>query len=140
MSDEKSRIGEEILSYCGRCKLALAHVILDMKTEKKIGKCKCKTCNAVHNYRDPVAMAHKKRTAKTATKTTTSTEETWRAAVASSTGKAKPYAMNKSFNTGELIDHSTFGRGVVMQRVRDDKIEVLFEASRKLLISAPLPA
>ena len=140
MNHEKIGVAEEVLSYCGRCKLALAHVIVDMKTEKKIGKCKCKTCNAVHNYRDPVKMAHKKRSAATTKKAEASPEQIWQTAMAASKGKAKPYAMDRSFSTGELIDHTTFGRGVVMQRIEQNKIDVQFEATRKLLISAPLPA
>lgn len=140
MSTKSDKIGvaKEILSYCGRCKLALAHVIMDMKTEKKIGKCQCKTCKAIHNYRDPVAMAKKARAKRAAAMPDATPEELWKAAIASSKGTAKPYAMNKSFQTGELIDHSTFGRGVVMERIREDKIEVQFEAARKLLISAPI--
>ena len=142
MSKEHEAIGvaKEVLSYCGRCKLALAHVIMDMKSETKIGKCQCKTCKAIHNYRDPVAMAKKARAKRIAAKPDATPEELWQEAMASTKGAAKPYAMNKSFNTGELIDHTTFGKGVVMQRIQQDKIEVQFEAARKLLISAPIPA
>jgi len=136
--NEETGVAKEVLSYCGKCKLALAHVIVDMKTEKKIGKCQCKTCGAKHNYRDPVAMA-KKKTSKTRTaKPVATSEEIWKAAMASTDAVAKPYAMDKSFNRGELIDHTTFGRGVVIQRIQSDKIEVQFEAALKLLITAPI--
>ena len=46
MSNKNEAIGvaKEVLSYCGKCKMPLAHVILDMKTESTIGKCQCNTC------------------------------------------------------------------------------------------------
>lgn len=142
MSDENEEIGvaKEVLSYCGKCKLALAHVIVDMKTERKIGKCQCKTCKALHNYRDPVAMAQKQRAKTAAAKPKASAEGAWKAAMASSKGVAKPYAMDKSYKEGELIQHGTFGPGVVKQRIQDNKIEVQFKEALKLLISAPLSA
>jgi len=137
MSNKKEEIGvgKEVLSYCGKCKLPSAHVILDMKDETKIGKCQCKTCKAKHNYRDPDAPVKKRAT--TTRKPTISIEEIWKSAVAKTDGKAKPYTMDKRFEEGDLIDHSTFGKGVVMKLVLDNKIEVQFEESSKLLICSP---
>ena len=141
MSTEKEEIGvaKEVLSYCGKCKLPLAHVIIDMKDETTIGKCQCKTCNAKHNYRDPVAEAKKKASPTTKRKVAIPVGEIWKSAVATTDGRAKPYAMDKRFQAGDLMDHATFGQGVVMQLVQDDKIEVQFEDSLKLLVCAPAP-
>ncbi len=123
---EELGVGKEVLSYCGKCKLALAHVIIDMKNDTTVGKCQCKTCSAKHNYRDPDAVTKKK--------TTPSEAEIWKEALAKTDGAAKPYAMDKSFEEGDLIDHETFGKGVVMRLAIDDKIEVQFEDALKLLV------
>lgn len=135
MSSKKEEIGvaKEVLSYCGKCKLALAHIIVDMKNETTIGKCQCKTCSAKHNYRDPEAVA-KKKTTTTTRKPVISEAEIWQSAVSKTDGRAKPYGMDKSFNEGDLIDHATFGKGVVMKLIIDDKIEVQFEEASKLLV------
>ena len=83
-------VGRDILSYCGKCKLALEHIIVSMKNETTIGKCECKTCSASHNYRDPEAVGKKKGTIK---KPTLSNEEVWRKALAKAEGTSKPYLM-----------------------------------------------
>ena len=132
--NEDLGVGKEVLSYCGKCKLALAHIILDMKDETTIGKCQCKTCKAKHNYRDPEAPTKRKSRATTAA--TVSPEELWKNAVAKTDGNAKPYAMDKKFTEGDLIDHATLGKGVVTKLVPRDKIEVQFKEASKLLICA----
>ena len=134
IENEEIGVGKEVLSYCGKCKLALAHIILDMKDEKKIGKCQCKTCSARHNYRNPTAVTKKRTVTKRTPKIPIG--ETWEKAVAQTDGNAKPYAMDKSFATGQLIDHESFGQGVVMQQVRTDRIQVQFESALKLLVCA----
>ncbi|MFW5887898.1 MAG: hypothetical protein ACOCUH_03765, partial [Bacteriovoracia bacterium] len=54
--------GKDVLSYCNKCKLALAHIIISMKDDKNIHKVQCKTCNSTHAYKDPsAAMTKKKR-------------------------------------------------------------------------------
>ena len=45
--------GKEILSYCTKCKLNLAHYIIIMKNAKEAGKVKCKTCGSTHTHKDP---------------------------------------------------------------------------------------
>ncbi len=136
MSAKKEELGvaQEVLSYCGKCKLALAHVIIDMKDETTIGKCQCKTCDAKHNYRDPEVVAKKLSKAATRKKVVVSIEEVWKDAVAKTDGNAKPYGMDKGFEVGDLIDHTAFGQGVVMKCISNDKIEVQFEEALKLLV------
>jgi hypothetical protein len=138
MSSKNEEIGvaKEVLSYCGKCKLALTHIIVTMKNETTIGKCQCKTCSAKHNYRDPEAVVEKKNTATTRKKTAIPVAEIWKSAVTKTDGRAKPYAMDKRFKEGDLIAHATFGKGVVMQLIMDDKIQVQFEDALKLLICA----
>ena len=136
MKNGNVKVGEEILSYCGKCKLALAHVIINMKDETTIGKCECKTCSAKHNYRDP-ETAGKDKTEKTASKPrTSSAEELWKEAMSKAKREPKPYAMDGIFKEGDVIDHPTFGKGVVEQRVMGNKIQTLFEQGSKLLICA----
>ena len=48
-----------------------------------------------------------------------------------------PYKASARFSTGEIIDHKTFGIGFVLGETGLNKIEVLFESGRKLLVTAP---
>ena len=57
----KISAGKEIISYCGKCKLSLAHMIISMKDVNSIGKVQCKTCDATHAYKDPATKTKKVR-------------------------------------------------------------------------------
>lgn len=48
-----------------------------------------------------------------------------------------PYKASARFSTGEIIDHKSFGIGFVIGETGLNKIEVLFESGRKLLVTAP---
>ena len=50
---------------------------------------------------------------------------------------AKDYKASLRFNTGEIVNHSTFGTGFVVAESGLNKIEVLFRVGRKLLVTAP---
>lgn len=132
MSEQKISAGKEVLSYCGKCKLTLDHVIVDMKNDTAIGKCECKTCGARHAYR---VMDKSPKKAKSSTKKTRMTiPELWKAAMAEAGGDARKYAMSSSFAVGDHIAHASFGPGIVQRNIGKTKIEVLFEANVKLLV------
>ena len=47
--------------------------------------------------------------------------------------KSTPYAMDHKFAEGDIIDHVKFGPGIV-EKVVDDKIEVIFRHEIKTLV------
>ena len=53
-----------------------------------------------------------------------------------SLANAKDYKASLRFNTGEIVNHATFGTGFVVAENGLNKIEVLFRAGRKLLVTA----
>ena len=127
--------GKDVLSYCGKCKMPLAHTIISLTKKGTVDKCECKTCDAVHKYRDPDKATKTKAGGKASSKKEkVSTEAVWKKAVADAQGMARPYAMSEEFSDGNLIDHSIFGVGVVVEIVDHNKIRVVFEAGEKVLI------
>ena len=132
--DEGSDLGKEILSYCGKCKMPQAHIIVSLLKKGGADKCECKTCKAKHKYRDPdkppKPRAPSKRAAK---KEGVPIEVLWAEAVSSAKGPSKPYEMSAEFSTGDLIDHPTFGQGVVEECIDSNKMKVVFESAEKLL-------
>ncbi len=129
--------GKEVLSYCGKCKLPLAHLIVSMKDPSTIGKTTCKTCNATHAYKDPATKTKKVKSKKTASgrtrKKSISVGELWIEQMNKASGKAREYGIREVFTLGEIIDHKKFGPGIV-QEIIEDKIEVLFQHELKLLV------
>ena len=131
--DQKFEPGAELLSFCGKCKLPLAHIIVAMKKNGSIGKCECKTCGAVHLYRDP-DKPKKTRSTKPKISKEESAAASWNKAVSGASKSSNAYAMTGEFAVGGVIEHPTFGKGVVEGLIDHNKIRVVFESGEKVLI------
>ena len=134
-SDNEIALGKEVVSYCGKCKMPLGHVIVTLNKRGHVGRCQCMTCKAVHAYRDPDKPVKAPGTGKRGSKKdAVSAEVTWANAVSNAKGTAKPYKMSAEFSRGDLIEHPMFGKGVVEEVMTQTKIKVIFETSAKLLV------
>lgn len=60
-----------------------------------------------------------------------------RAALKASKIMPKDYNIKTHLNVGDVVNHKTFGLGFVMADGGLNKVEILFEIGRKLLITAP---
>ena len=136
-------VGKEVLSHCSKCKLILAHIIVTMKDTKTPDKVQCKTCKATHAFKDPGASKSKTsvdkviKSAKAKSSGRKSTEtvgELWTKAISKSATGPKSYTIKGSFTMGDVIDHPTFGQGVVEKLIDDNKIEVLFQDDYRTLM------
>lgn len=127
--------GKEVLSYCGKCKLSLSHVIVSMKDERTFGKVQCNTCGATHAYKDPATKTKKVKSKKATIGRTKSISvtELWTEELSKAAGKAMSYTIKELFAVGDLLDHKKFGPGIV-QTVINGKIEVLFQHEIKTLV------
>jgi hypothetical protein len=129
-------VGKDVLSLCSKCKLNLGHTIVAMKDTKHIAKVKCNTCGTIQSYKDPSqSKANKTRTKKTSSvpSKVISVSDLWMEKMSSTKKKSTPYAMDGSFVPGDIIDHVKFGPGIV-EKVVDDKIEVIFRHEIKTLV------
>lgn len=130
-------VGKDVLSYCSKCKLNLGHTIVAMKDASHIAKVKCNTCKTLHAYKDPSqsSKVNKTRTKKTASAPSkvVSVSDLWMEKMSSTKKKSTPYAIDGKFHEGDIIDHSKFGPGIV-EKVVDDKIEVVFRHEIKTLV------
>lgn len=129
-------VGKEVLSYCTKCKLNLAHIIVTMTATGNIGRCECKTCKARHAFKDPSTVKAKK--ARTRTKSKSKSGETisdlWLQAVSDTDAKSQTYSIKTQFKEGDIIDHPKFGPGVVEKAIDNDKVQVIFRHDIKTLI------
>ena len=132
------KAGQDIDSYCGKCKMTLAHVIVAMEGTKVV-RAQCKTCYATHAYRKDPALKVKKTTTRRAARKTdakprfTATEFD---VVMSqrNIANARQYGIRETFIESDVIDHKKFGLGAVTCCLTDDKIEVLFREGPKTLV------
>lgn len=141
-----TRVGGEIDASCGKCELNLAHTIIAM-VGPKVVKVKCNTCGGEHQYRGEqplvkaTSFAAPKRaasSASTAPKKPTvvlSWDEQFKGKDLS---RAKKYSPKETFVVDDVVDHPTFGLGLV-RAVRGDKVEVAFKQEDKVLIHGKTP-
>ena len=134
-------VGKEILSNCSKCKLILAHIIVTMKSATAPDKVMCKTCKSTQSFKDPSAKKKKTsvarviKTARSAGRKSTETVgEMWTKALNKATQEFKDYTIRGSFQMGDVINHPTFGQGVVEKLIDDNKIEVLFQDDFRTLM------
>ena len=126
--------GQNIDSYCGRCKLSLNHTIMVMNG-KVVSKVRCKSCGSSHKFRSPIDSQKiresmtKKRVGESAT-----AEIIWEAGLAGAKGIEREYSMTSKYRIGDIVNHQTFGKGIVM-KLYANKCDVLFRDKERLMAS-----
>jgi hypothetical protein len=143
------RTGGEIDAFCTKCDLNLAHTIIAM-VGPKVERVQCNTCRAEHKYRgqqplvkvQSFAAPKKPSTPKAASGTTRA-----RPVVVTfdeqlknkDLSRSKRYSTRETFVVDDVVDHPTFGLGIVTA-VRGDKVDIAFKQEDKTLVhgkSAP---
>lgn len=131
MPNEKKAVGTDINSLCTKCKQPQVHVITSM-LQDRIAKVQCRTCGSFHRYRNPDAPLRppRKRSVKV------SPEEMWEKMMKLAASQKKiPYTFSGDFKVNDLIDHATFGLGVVTHLLPGDKVQIVFKDSEKILVA-----
>jgi hypothetical protein len=143
------RTGGEIDAFCTKCDLNLAHTILAM-VGPKVEKVQCNTCHSPHKYRGQQPLvksqsfaAPKKPSASRASSSSSSGSTRTRAGTTVITfdeqlkgkdlSRAKKYSIRETFVVDEVVDHPTFGLGIVTA-VRGDKVDISFKQEDKTLV------
>lgn len=146
-----TKAGDEVDAWCTKCRMDLSHrVVAAVAGGPK--RVECQTCHSQHNYRAPktvsarvkpakapkAASAAKPRKASTGKKTTTPkrTNEWERLVAGQGVGAFRNYSISARFEPTELIRHSKFGDGCVLEVMEDNKIHVVFRDGPKVLIHA----
>jgi hypothetical protein len=126
-------VGDEVEMPCSKCGTGRVHAIV-AKVKDRIAKIRCNTCGHLVRYKDPNAKTRPRKQAKMTPK------ERWEALVSKSSGRKRTaYVLTGSFGENDLIDHSTFGLGVVTQVLPDRKMHVIFEEGEKMLVNERIP-
>ncbi len=142
MTVAAKRVGGEVVAFCTKCRMDLAHTIIAMDGTKP-ARVQCNTCNGQHNYRGKaVDAAPKAPKAPKAAKTSTRGEGkpkservrlSFEDQVAAKRGNARLYSPKSAYLVDELVNHPTFGVGYV-EGVRLDKVDIVFKSGTKTLI------
>ena len=126
------RVGGDIDAWCTKCKMTLGHTILALVGSRP-ARVRCNTCQGEHNYRGapdaPRAGTWQPRAEREKPAVTS-----WEALLArKDLSRARKYSLRERFERDEVLQHPSFGIGLV-QEVRGDKIQVAFKADVKTLV------
>ena len=130
--------GSDIDDRCTKCGMELAHVIIAMDGPRPI-KTQCKTCGSEHKYRGTLGkpVPKKRSSGSTTTRRTTKAPTITsyeQAMLGRDIARARRYSAREKFESGEIVDHKTFGLGAVLKELSGGKIEVCFQAGTKVLV------
>jgi hypothetical protein len=142
--------GNVIQARCEKCDGDRPHTLLEvLDGGKKLGKVRCNACADEHEFRRPrkpskprkgepkAPRAPRPRTARSRSRGTgeVPAEEAWAQLKDQIAAAQKiPYDTASMFDKGQVVDHPTFGVGVVTTVLAANKIEVLFPDARRKLV------
>jgi len=153
--------GSEIDAWCTRCKMVLGHRIVALvRTDP--ARVICMTCSSEHRYKKAgpgtptaalvkrtadgsiqqvsrvgAAPATKKSAAAAAASRAGARTNDWEARVLGQAVTAfTRYSMVSSYSLGQLVTHSKFGDGYVLEIVDPKKVTIMFREGQKTLAQA----
>jgi hypothetical protein len=155
------KAGGEVDAWCTKCLLMLNHRIIAIGPDGVPAKVECQTCDGVHNYRahapgtKPAATAGTRTRAAATSSAPKTTGRSRASAAAREEAESKAAALNlrqwessvaghhpsdfraygirEVFTANELMRHSKFGDGVVVEVIDRQKIRVLFRDEPRVL-------
>ena len=132
--------GDSVDSWCGKCKLILAHTI-EALVDDTPARVTCNTCRAQHKYRPykpgeaPSTLRKRKAAAAGGPQTRKARASKYEKLLdGQDLSKAKRYSPSGSYELGDVVEHTTFGVGVTTTVKAGSKIEVIFENGVKTLV------
>jgi len=132
---DRTPVAHDLVTRCTRCKLELSHVVVVHNREGIVDRVKCNTCGSEHKYhpdkkKAPAKALKKKK--RIVTKKVDFTKEFEKLAEKFREKEPVNYSMSGSFKTDDVIDHKTFGMGIVTS-VSYQKMDVAFSEGPRLL-------
>lgn len=130
MSEPILAPGDPLQARCTKCKLNTDHIVVSM-AEDKPEKVQCGICSRKHKYRAPIEpkVAVKRVPAQIETE-----RKQWKVLLANvDSSKALDYSMTATYKVKSLINHPIFGLGLVQRTAGPQKVEILFEAGKKMM-------
>ncbi len=139
--------GDDVEAWCTRCRMNLNHRVIAM-VGSEIKRVHCLTCGGDHKYYPPkyegsrtssVRSAKAPKTArpvKAKENSAARAASEWRTVMSEMPADCIPraYRVAESYRSSEFIEHPVLGTGRVTDILGAQRIEVIFEDGRKILI------
>jgi transposase-like protein len=113
-----AKLGQQVDVYCGRCKVERYHTVAAISADGRIERVQCDYCQSTRAYKDPLSTT-KKATGAPRTRRTAASQ------MPDESSPARTYSPDIHFDKGEVISHTKYGRGRVIE-VRGNRVDVRF--------------
>lgn len=128
-NNEKNHQAEKVAAKCTKCKTNVDHEVISRGDAGVILKIRCLTCGNEHKFRSlkgaaPARVARPKKV--DPAKDFNLLAETFKEK------RRQRYSMCGLFKAGDVIDHNTFGMGIVINTM-NEKMEVVFSDHPRIL-------
>jgi len=131
---DKHKTGQNIDSFCGRCKQSSEHTIMELDSET-VSKVRCKSCGNTHKFRSAADEPKVRKPGKKPGAEEAATAEiVWAAGLAKAKGDGFDYSMSADYRVGDIVNHRTFGKGIVL-KLYVNKCDMLFKDGERLMAS-----
>jgi len=130
------RVGGDVDAYCTKCRMMLGHTIVAMVGDR-IARVRCNTCMGDHAFRANPPGTKKERSrgegARAPARARVETLPFEAIFEGRDAAAARRYSPRERYVEGDVLEHPTFGLGLVTA-VREDKIDATFKPGVKTLI------
>ena len=139
--------GDDVEAWCTRCRMDLNHIIIAV-VGREIKRVQCLTCGGDHVYRPPKyertttktetgrRPASKRGSGETKVREAARAEGEWSTFMKEMPQDTVPvaYRMSDAYEADQYVEHPVFGTGRVLEIVGREKISVIFQSGRKVLL------
>jgi len=131
--DEADDGGQEIDSFCARCKTDTPHTVVS-RYDEEIRRVRCNTCDDVHAFRRPRGEDGEEPAEQPVRKKLTKAKPTWEQMISKRKSSPRSWGPDEVFCELDVIAHAVFGIGFVSELIGQNKIEVTFQNDKRILI------
>ena len=126
---DKTPVSQDVVTMCTECKNELNHVVISHNMKGTIEKVKCHACGMEHKY----APENKKSPKKRVKRKIVDPERDFELLTEKFKDKTPiRYSMSGSFKVDDVIEHNTFGIGIVVG-ASHDYLDVIFSEQPRIL-------
>jgi hypothetical protein len=131
---DRTPVAHNVITMCTKCAMELNHVVIAHNVRGIVERVKCHTCGSEHKYHPEKKKVVKKEAIKGTGSRKVDSTKVYEILVEKFKEKEPlPYRMSGSFKDDDVIDHKTFGIGIVIN-ASYYKMEVAFPDRTRLLV------
>ena len=131
---DRTPVAQSIATLCTKCKMELNHIVICHTMEGVVARVKCRTCGKYHPEKKKMPRKAARATGRTAASRKVSAAPDFEQFSEKLRNRVPvPYSLSGSFKVDDVINHATYGMGLVT-KVSRQRVGVLFFDGPRTLV------